>query len=455
MLTIVNEPSKGVQQNIGMQILRYGTKYKKSPYLKEVKIDDGLLVYNVLTSEIMLIDEGIYNCPSNELKNNLIKHWYYLEENVNPMSIADMFKQAVTNKQFYNKNNQSNSYVIMTTSVCNARCFYCYECGLQQRPMTDDIAKNVAKYLVQNNKQRLHLTWFGGEPLCNPNVIRIISSHLKKYGVVFNSSMISNGYLLGDFSIDEIKNDWKLGNIQITIDGTKNVYQTVKNYRNNDENAYEKIFDNIRNLLENDIGVSIRINVGLHNGDDVLDLIQELADNFKEYKKFKVYASPLFIGEGDPPLMLTNDEADKLYSNVKNACIKLKNLGFKQRNFNINIEDYSPFHCMADSGGAKMITIDGNLTPCEHHVDTEICGNIYDGVTNLDLLETWKERLYVPECKSCFNYPKCVKITKCSTDNICEKPQRMLMDYYIETRMIEIYEEYKDNHNCNHCNNCK
>lgn len=442
MLTIVNNANKKVQTSIGGQIYKNGVNYIKSPYLKEVKCDDGLLVYNSLTSEIILIDENDYNAPTKQDLNWLKSHWYYIDEKTHPRTLADMFRQIAFVDSYANKSNKSNSYVIMTTTACNARCFYCYECGYQQKPMTDEIAKKVAKFLVQNCKQHLHLTWFGGEPLCNINAIRIISEYLNEQGINYDASMISNGYLFNTIEIDEIKNNWKFKNVQITIDGTKEIYQAVKNYRNNDENAYERIFENIKYLLDNDIAVSIRMNVGLHNGEDILKLIRELANNFLKYPKFHAYAVPLFIGEGDPPLILTDEEADKLYTNVKSACSLLKDLNFSQKNFNINVDDYKPFHCMADSEGAKMITVEGNLTPCEHHAYTEICGDIYEGVTNWDIISSWKERLEVPECETCFNYPKCVKIKKCATDNICEKPQRMLMDYHIEIRILEIYEDF-------------
>lgn len=444
MLTVVNNASNKVQKNIGYQIIRYGNNYIRSPFVKKVECNDGLLVYNTLTSEVILIDEDEFNNPNNDFKRWLIERWYYLDEKIDAISIADMFRQIVTSNYLKDNPRKNTGYVIMSTTACNARCFYCYECGYKQKPMTDDVALNVAKYLLQASKQKFHITWFGGEPLCNPNAIRIISKHLNDNGADFKASMISNGYLLDQFTIEELKNDWRINQIQITIDGTKEVYQEVKNYRNNDENAYEKILCNIERLLENNIGVALRMNVGLHNGDDLLMLIKQLADKFSKYKDFYPYAVPLFIGEGDPPLILTDEEADKLYINVKNACSMLKEMGFKSRNFNIIIEDYKPTHCMADSESSKMITVEGNLTPCEHYAYSEICGNIYDGVTDHNILDSWKEKLFKPECRDCYNYPKCVKIKKCPTDNICEKPQRMLMDYQIEIRMLEMYDEFKE-----------
>ena len=444
MLRVVNETHQTLKKNIGLQRIKYGENYMKSPYLREIYHDDGLLVYNVLTCEIILIDKELYYNPDANLKRWLIERWYYLEETNNYRQIADMFRQAATHNEAYHKEKQETAgFVITTTTVCNARCFYCYESGYHQKPMTDEMAKNIAKYIVSLGQKKIHITWFGGEPLCNPSAIRIISKHLKDSGIQLMSSMITNGYLINEFTAEEMKSDWNIQSIQITIDGTKDIYQKVKNYKNNDDNAYERIFENVEYLLSNDIRVSIRMNIGLHNGEDIIDLIQQLYNRFNKYPKFWAYAAELFIGEGDPPLILTEEETFKLFTNTKNACAKLKELGVKQRPFNVPIKEYKAFHCMADSGNSRLISIDGNITPCEHYAFSEICGNIYDGITDYELLNTWKERLYKPECDSCYNYPKCLKIKKCATDNLCDLPQRTLMDYHVESSVLDIYENYK------------
>ena len=209
------------------------------------------------------------------------------------------------------------------------------------------------------------------------------------------------------------------------------------------EDEKQTTLNNIEYLLKNDIGVAVRMNVGLHNGDDVLLLINELKERFGNYNKFSAYANELFIGEGDPPLELTDEETEIVFNNVKRAFELLDSVGIHHKEE--NLRSFKLGHCMADSGFCKLITPDGNLSPCEHHAYSELCGNIYDGITDYEKLGTWKESAKTkPECDTCFNYPKCVLIKKCPTNKFCEKPQRMLMSYNIESKMLSIYNKYKE-----------
>lgn len=51
--------------------------------------------------------------------------------------------------------------------------------------------------------------------------------------------MTSNGYIFNDELVEKAKNEWKLKNIQITLDGTRDVYNKAKNYYSeNDSNIY-------------------------------------------------------------------------------------------------------------------------------------------------------------------------------------------------------------------------
>ena len=413
--------------------------YVKSIYIKALDIKDGLLVYNSLTSEFILTTKDEFDNPTPSDKKWLCNHWFYFEESLDPKSVAHIVRNFIAEKP-----KAGSNFVVLTTSVCNARCYYCFESEFRQFPMSDKIALDTAKYLVQNAKNnQVRITWFGGEPLCNPKAMKIITDHLIKCNVNYRTSMISNGYLFDKFSMEEIKEQWKMNMVQITLDGTKEIYQQSKNYKNEDPNAYERVLNNIEYLLKNDITVTIRLNVSLNNGEDLIALIHELYDRFSKYEKFKIYPNELFIGAGNPPLELTEVESEQLFQSVIKIYDLLSGLNILSRG--IDIINYASNHCMADTGTCKVITPDGLLSPCEHYVDdSHSCGNIYDGVQNYDELLTWKEFMKtLPECDSCYYYPKCMKIKRCPTDNICKEPQRKLMDFRVELEMLKIYNNWK------------
>ena len=58
---------------------------------------------------------------------------------------------------------------------------------------------------------------------------------------------------------------WALRQVQITLDGTHDVYNSVKGYVLPKEDPYLRVLNNVDNLLTEGISVSIRLNMDTHN----------------------------------------------------------------------------------------------------------------------------------------------------------------------------------------------
>lgn len=441
-MQIVERINNLVEKSIYLQKYSKFENYVKSPYLRMLDCEDGILLYNSLTSDIILLTEYEYKNPDVDLYKWMVEHWFYFPEDITPKTVVYMMKHQMDIAFPVQSPHPASRCVIATTTACNARCYYCYEAGVTTKTMTDEMALDVAKYIEKNSKQT-RISWFGGEPLCNPSAIRIISKYLKEHGVKFNASIITNGYLLDQFSAEELKNDWNIGNVQITLDGTNDIYLLTKNYKNGDTNAFNKVLDNIEFLLENSIGVSVRLNVSLTNGEDLSNLIDILYERFSNYRKISIYPRELFVGLGDPPLELTDDEYEKVIDNVIHLTDKLISLGMMGKIVNITVPKRT--HCMADTGSCSMITPLGDLTPCEHYIDSNICGNIFSNKLDHNLLELWTEpEKETPLCKECPIYPKCVKIKKCPGGWRCNKAEQRLALYRTDAKIRLLYKRYKE-----------
>ena len=86
---------------------------------------------------------------------------------------------------------------ILTTTECNARCYYCFEHGIRQYPMTREIADATVKYIKKNYPEKqLAINWFGGEPLLNFEIIKYITAQLKESGYEIISHITTNGLSL-------------------------------------------------------------------------------------------------------------------------------------------------------------------------------------------------------------------------------------------------------------------
>ena len=61
--------------------------------------------------------------------------------------------------------------------------------------------------------------------------------------------MISNGYLFDDTIIEKSVNDWNLNSVQVTLDGTEEVYNKIKSYICHDLiSPFMRVIENIEKI---------------------------------------------------------------------------------------------------------------------------------------------------------------------------------------------------------------
>lgn len=386
------------------ELCQYIGDYRLNRFVVKVDVHDGWMLYNTTTGCVVFIPgaEDLYN-----LLDKLIEMYYYVPLTFDEVAWVNKLR---TERKSSSNNLPINGFTIFTTTDCNANCFYCYENKLLRTTMTDKVAKDVAEFIIRSSSNsRVNIRWFGGEPLVNTNAIDIICITMKNNDVKFKSSMVSNGLLFTDSLILKAKKLWKLKKVQITLDGTKYVYQKTKSYKDAVGNEFERVIDNISKLVEANIRVSIRLNQGLYNISDLIELIDILSSNFRGNRLVSVYNSLLFDEKADP---CTNLETEryKLFKKIQEKIIEcnlFKGYSLKKRRLR-----YS--QCMADNDSSVIITPKGEIGKCEHFTDQHLIGNIYD--TNLDYDEILgcKEQ-YQPtqKCFECPLYPQCVRIKIC------------------------------------------
>ena len=81
------------------------------------------------------------------------------------------------------------------------------------------------------NGNIINITWFGGEPLLNVEIINYICEKLVENNIKFISSIITNGYLFNDKLVTMAGHKWNLSHAQISLDGTEPEYNRIKNYK--------------------------------------------------------------------------------------------------------------------------------------------------------------------------------------------------------------------------------
>lgn len=388
------------------------TKYRWSKYcIRQTNENNDYIVRNFINDAYIVINKSEFK----EQREYLIQNYFWIPEESNETKLAKKVRKNVTKKPVPSFKT-INSYTIMTTMDCNARCYYCYECGRTKNKMSEQTALDAAKFIIKKyNGRSVGLSWFGGEPLYNESVIDTIIKELSENNINYKSSMISNGYLFDASKIDKYKNEWKLHRVQITLDGVDEVYNKIKNFIYEDD-AFSKVMDNIDLLTSNGIKVTIRLNLSSINKEDLIATIHRCKERFGKRKTFSMYVHNIFDEETS-----TDEEfLQALYKDLQDVESELLKAGYG-RSTSIIKPILKRSACMANSGNSVVITPTGKLTTCEHHSEDEIIGDLYTNVYNSYTLKEWDERYEVEGlCEDCPLYPSCYMLKKCSSA-ICSK----------------------------------
>ena len=432
MQVIIPTPSL-VEQIVGRQKRADGKPYRLMTYVVQQPVADGVLLYNTLTCSLVLLtpDEAADVTAQQEL----IDRWFLVPQGHDDQKLFRQIRQMAALLKPVAK--AITSYIILTTTGCNARCFYCYEKGTKPVTMTAETADKVVRYIVEHRgDEEVKIRWFGGEPLVNTKVIDQICTELSEQGVPFHSTMISNGYLFDADMVQRAKDLWHLREVQITLDGTEQTYNRVKAYVHQGVNAFERVLQNIAMLTRADISVRIRLNVDKHNIGEMAELVQLLHRRFGTNEHLSIY-SHLLYGEHTP-----EDEAE-LFALQMQLAQQTAACGYKNHRRELQ-KDISLKHCMADGGGGVVIAPDGHLSICEHYIDSNFFGHIDSEEHDEAILRKFKERRAdIDACATCPYYPQCIRLTMCVPEQaICTKGSQQYRLFEMRETMKYEYERY-------------
>lgn len=186
---------------------------------------------------------------------------------------------------------------ILPTYNCNFRCPYCYERHrlsrgekwLSQVMSTEmvDAIFNAADKMKKRGIRVDGCTLFGGEPFLrgNHSLIRYISEKAKEQNI--HLSAVTNGYDLEHY-IDLLK-EFSFGGLQITLDGPKEINDRRRIHKDG-TGSFDKILKNVKTAIDNEIKISLRVNVGPDNLEKAYSLQQIFKENgLTDSKYFSFY----------------------------------------------------------------------------------------------------------------------------------------------------------------------
>ena len=389
---------------------------KKSIYNNLITTKDNeFLYYNSASGAIAWLDKSTHDAISNnnlsELDAELLTA---LESNgfVVHSAIDEYGRHMNKSKQFkLDMNSNISNFVIAPTMACNLRCVYCFECGrYSNEKMSEETINNVYNFIIKSvcerKKERLKITWFGGEPMLAYPVIEKLSTKLisfcDEHEIEYSAAMVTNGTLLTEDIINDLHSKYRLKNIQITIDGDNHWYKTLK--KGNDSH-FSDVLNNILIAGKSPITLALRLNVCKENVSSFYPTLDYLLNdkNFHAY----IYTGKLLKYSADAPFTEANDE--DIASLKEYITEKTKGFPEYKKIYSKKLEPKGA-SCGYMVDGRGLIDYKGLIYRCEHQISNEklaigdvVNGFYYNATDNLFLDYQLPEK-----CKTCSIMPVCM-----------------------------------------------
>ena len=137
MKTIV--PAFELVQKFHHPKMNKGEAYTRSCFCLSLPCQDGTLLYQTMTGEMVLLesDETI-----DDKLEELVRHGFYVPAGFDEHKLARDARRVVA---MLDSNKSSiTGFTVLTTTDCNARCFYCFEMGKRRFSMSEETAHDVA-----------------------------------------------------------------------------------------------------------------------------------------------------------------------------------------------------------------------------------------------------------------------------------------------------------------------
>lgn len=415
-MKVIRKPDEKLAKILPPALPEHGLIYVPSQFALPFENRGKKYVFNTLTKQCI---EGTLpdRAGAGEGQDELIAAGFLVPVNKDECSYYAQISSLM--RTFFQKKG-IRSYTILPTLGCNAQCIYCYEEGMKQVTMMDETVEQTIRFILNTHAAgKVHLDWFGGEPLLFPGLIDRICEGMREAGLDYKSSMISNGSLITPKIIRRMKGDWKLSKIQISMDGSEEDYIVRKKYRVQKDH-YRAVMEAVSRMSAEGIRVNIRCNVDEENWVRISRFLQELQAGIENKENVALYFAPLNN-------VRSSEDNLALWENITNSREQVLKAGFHSNTFLAPPMSFRINHCMADGSGV-VITPDGSLYSCEHCLQESRYGDIWNGATDESAKKEFSRTDQIrPICRRCPFLPDCTGFSHCPVqDSHCRELREMI-----------------------------
>ncbi|MCI9635846.1 MAG: radical SAM protein [Hungatella sp.] len=397
--------------------------YYLSKYLQEISSDRAVLLYHSKNGNNLVIDGGaieVYHMLKagdsleviqKEVEGEQLRE--FLDSLINKHFLVDGQEDessyVIPDEEYIKEGKMLEHLRLNVTEGCNLRCSYCYErvsqVWNQKRIMDWDVAKKAIDqflfYVQKNEKKKISLRFFGGEPLLNWEVIEKTMDYVK--GKLPDDTRVSYIINTNGTLIDDVRAEFFAKHnisVSLSLDGVKDIHDKFRVYPDG-SGSFEVVDKNMNHLIKH----GCNFNLSVVCTEETLKRLTELIDYISAKQKKMKYRIPVcfnFVQITDDEGQLTEDEKiDLLIKALRYANEKEVQSfgGLTHFVFEKLLHNYIGTYC-GGSGSEFSVAPSGDIFPCSG-LDIKL-GNIesFDDI--------FQSETYVNLCKR-----KSGNITRC------------------------------------------
>ena len=423
-----------------------GERVRRSRFAYPLYIQGRYLLFNTLTRQLLALSPRyidffgddrllLASVLDGEVPASLYERHFLVPEHVPEVQTYLGLRKVLALKREPPRG--ITHFVILPTTACNARCFYCFEQGMQYLKMSAETVENTLRFIVSHkpaDAEKIHIHWFGGEPMCAADNIDRICGGLTGAGIGYDAEMTSNGSLFTEALAKRAAEAWKVSRIQITLDGMAEEYARRKRYTGALRDPFGTVIRNVHLLIAAGISVTIRLNADENNLGELYRVVDFLHDEYSREEKnsLRVYAHSLYGQSGDGldvcPAGTGTDALEARVLEINDYILRRELTGRDlDELFTLKLH-----FCMAAAPESNvLIDAAGQLFACDAMTEGMRCGDVLSGVDP----QAWR-RITAPcavreECGRCVFLPQCTEFDRCPnrmTYGDCYRQEKRKLD---------------------------
>jgi uncharacterized protein len=401
-----------------------------SRYNVRATAEDGRLVlWNTLSGKITvfrpkdresvlgMLERKGFEAPKEKVVKYLAERGYLVRKGVDEYrQFQQMFGAA-------HYRTDALELILMASEDCNFRCKYCYEDFVRgtMLPEVREGIKNLTRARIKK-LNRLHVAWFGGEPLYGWEAIEDLAPFFvqiaEEHDVPFGSNMTTNGYLMTPDIQDKLF-EWRIRDFQITLDGLPEHHNHSRAGRDGSP-TFDRILANLQALARRPekFRVQLRVNFDQVNAGGLPEFVDLMSQSFSGDPRFNLALRAVgkWGGSNDGDLSVCGTDEVKSLTRDILAQAKRQGLHFGTLRDTAKVGNAV---CYAARPYNYLIGATGKIMKCTIVLDKQdynVVGNISpDGTLDLDAdrMALWTEPVHEQDqqCRKCVVLPNCQGIS--------------------------------------------